>query len=61
MGPFVRIILRYGVGAVIGYQIGDQLSSDPDVVTVATIAVTALVGTVTEGAYFLARKFGWER
>lgn len=59
MGPFVRILLRYGVGAVVGYQIADQLSNDPDVVTVSTVAATALVGAVTEGFYFLARRFGW--
>lgn len=61
MGPYVRILLRYGVGAIIGYQIGDQLSNDPDVVTVATVAATALVGAATERAYYLARKLGWER
>ncbi|WP_144224135.1 hypothetical protein [Mesorhizobium amorphae] len=61
MGPYVRIILRYGVGAIIGYQVGDQLSNDPDVVTAATVAATALVGVATESAYYLARKFGWDR
>jgi len=61
MGPYVRIILRYGVGAIIGYQLGDQLSNDPDVVTAATVVATTLVGVATEGAYCLARKFDWER
>ncbi|PLP58264.1 hypothetical protein CYK37_15235 [Mesorhizobium loti] len=61
MGPYVRILLRYGVGAIIGYQVGEQLSNDPDVLTVATVAATTLVGIATEGAYYLARKFGWER
>ncbi|MBR2691874.1 MAG: hypothetical protein IKE42_28800 [Aquamicrobium sp.] len=61
MGPYVRIILRYGVGAILGYEVGDQLSNDPDVVTAATVAATALVGVATEGAYYLARRFGWER
>lgn len=60
MGPYVRIVLRYGVGAIIGYQIGEQLSNDPDVVTAATIAATALVGAATEFGYFLARRFGWK-
>ena len=44
-----------------GYQIGDQLSNDPDVVAVATVLATMLVGAATEAAYYLARKFGWER
>lgn len=59
MGPIIRIALRYGVGAVIGYQIGDQLASDPDVVAVATAGSAAVVGVATEWAYALARKWGW--
>lgn len=59
MGPYIRIILRYGVGAVIGYQVGDHLASDPDVVAVATAAAAAGVGVVTEGAYALAKRLGW--
>lgn len=59
MGPIIRIALRYGVGAVIGYQIGDQLASDPDVVAVATAGAAAVVGVTTEWAYALARKWGW--
>lgn len=59
MGPFIRIALRYGVGAVIGYQIGDQLASDPDVVAVATAGAAAIVGVATEWTYALARKWGW--
>lgn len=60
MGPYVRIFLRYGVGAVIGYQLGDQLSNDPDVVTVATVAATAAVGVATEVTYHVARRLGWK-
>lgn len=59
MGPIIRIALRYGVGAVIGYQIGDQLASDPDVVAVATAGSAAVVGVATEWVYALARKLGW--
>lgn len=59
MGPFVRIVLRYGVGAVLGYQIGAQLAADPDVIAVATAVAAAAVGVVTEGAYMLAKRLGW--
>ena len=59
MAPFIRIALRYGVGGVIGYEIGSQLASDPDVVTAVTVTTTAVVGLATEGVYFLARKLGW--
>lgn len=60
MGPFIRIILRYGVGAVIGYEVGNQLATDPDVVVVASAAGAALVGIVTEGFYYLAKRWGWK-
>lgn len=59
MGPFVRIVLRYGVGGFIGFEIGNQLASDPDVMAVSTVIATALVGLVTEGLYLLAKRFGW--
>lgn len=60
MGPFVRIVLRYGVGAILGYQIGSNLAADPDVVMVATTVASALVGLATEGFYALAKRLGWK-
>ena len=59
MGPLVRILLRYGVGGIIGYEVGARLASDADVVAVATVAATAAVGAATEGFYFLAKRWGW--
>lgn len=59
MAPFIRIALRYGVGGVIGYEIGSRLAADPDIVMAGTVIATALVGVATEGAYFLARRLGW--
>lgn len=59
MGPYVRIILRYGVGAVVGYEVGAQLAADPDVIAVSTAAAAAVVGLVTESFYALAKKWGW--
>lgn len=59
MGPIVRITLRYAVGAVIGYEFGARLASDPDIVAVATVAASALAGLATEGFYAAARRFGW--
>lgn len=59
MGPYVRIILRYGVGAVVGYEVGSQLAADPDVIAVSTAVAAAAVGLITEGFYALARKLGW--
>ena len=59
MGPYVRIAIRYGVGGIVGYEIGSQLAADPDVIAVATAAAAAVVGFATEGFYMLARKLGW--
>jgi len=59
MGPLIRIALRYGVGAIVGYEVGNQLASDPDVITVTTAATAMLVGVLTEGAYWLAKRWGW--
>lgn len=59
MAPFIRILLRYGVGGLIGFEVGSQLASDPDVLAVATVAETAIVGLVTEGFYILAKRLGW--
>lgn len=59
MGPFVRILIRYGVGAVIGYEVAANLASDPDVVAVVTVGATFAVGVATEGWYALAKRLGW--
>lgn len=59
MGPYIRIALRYGVGGIVGYEIGSQLASDPDVIAVATAATAALVGACTEAVYAMAKRWGW--
>ena len=59
MGPYVRIILRYGVGAILGMEVGEMLTADPDVVTVATAIAAGAVGAVTEIAYRIAKWRGW--
>jgi hypothetical protein len=53
--PIIRIILRYGVGAVVGMEIGGMLAGDPDVV----LLLAAGVGAATEAAYVFAKKKGW--
>lgn len=60
MGPVVRIFLRYGVGGVIGHEVGARLASDVDVVVVATVAATAGVGAATEAFYYFAKRWGWK-
>lgn len=54
-GPIARIILRYGVGAVIGMAQAELMAADPDLVTVVALAVGAFV----EGAYAIAKRKGW--
>lgn len=59
MGPFIRIALRYGVGGLVGFEVGNQLASDPDIVAVSTVVAATIVGFVTESFYALAKKYGW--
>lgn len=59
IGPIVRIALRYGVGGIIGYEVGSQLAADPDVIAVTTAAAAMIVGAATEAAYWLAKRMGW--
>lgn len=60
MGPLIRILLRYGVGAIIGYEVAHNLAADPDLVAVATVAAASIAGAVTEYFYVIAKKFGWK-
>ena len=53
--PIARILLRYGVGAVVGMKIGETLAGDPDVV----LLLAAGIGAATEAAYAFAKKKGW--
>ncbi|MHC9236985.1 hypothetical protein ACX9MO_15255 [Pseudooceanicola sp. 502str34] len=57
--PIARIILRYLVGALLGYAgfetLGPVLAADPDIV--AGLAI--LIGVVVERVYALAKRNGW--
>ena len=53
--PIIRIILRYGVGAILGAEVGGLLAGDPDVV----LFIAAGVGAATETAYAFAKRRGW--
>lgn len=61
MGPFIRIALRYGVGGIVGYEVGQNLAADPDVIAVVTVGASAVAGLITEGWYLLARRMGWSK
>ena len=55
LGPFARILLRYGIGFLAGSQIGEQLAMDQDIVT----AVAMAMGVAVEAVYVIAKRKGW--
>ena len=55
IGPFARIILRYGIGYLAGSEVGEMLAMDPD----AVLLLSLCMGAAVEGAYVLAKRRGW--
>jgi hypothetical protein len=56
----IRILLRYGAGALAGYSvlppaITDLLRDDPELAG----AIAAIIVVSVEGFYTIARKLGW--
>lgn len=54
-GAIARIVLRYGVGGIIGWQAGNMLAGDPDIVMFVALGV----GCATEAVYTYAKRKGW--
>ena len=54
-GPFARIVLRYGIGYLAGSEVGEMLAMDPDAVLVLSLGM----GAAVEGAYAMAKRYGW--
>lgn len=52
--PFVRLLLRYGAGVILGLEAGDILAGDPDVV----LAVAMAMSIIAERAYAIAKRKG---
>jgi len=52
--PIARIIIRYGVGLLIGAAQADVLAADADVVTLVALAI----GAAVELAYTIAKRKG---
>lgn len=64
MSAYIRILLRYAVGAlvikgVLSADLGDLIAGDPNIVAFVEIAVGAIIATVVERYYVLAKKHGW--
>jgi len=55
IGPFARIFLRYGIGYLAGSEVGEMLAMDPDAVLLLSLGM----GAAVEGAYALAKRYGW--
>jgi len=52
--PIARIVLRYGVGFVIGSEAGAALALDQDVVVILALGI----GAAVEAAYSFAKSRG---
>lgn len=52
--PFVRIVLRYGAGVILGLEAGNILAGDPDLV----LAVAMALSLIAERAYAIAKREG---
>lgn len=60
IGPLTRILARYVASALVTYGFiaaPDAAVMEPDL----AILIGVAVGAVAEGAYALARRFGWAK
>jgi len=53
--PIARILIRYGVGVVVGVDAASIAAGDPDLVSI----VALVIGAATEVAYTYAKRKGW--
>jgi len=53
--PIARILIRYGVGLVLGAHAADIAAGNPDLVTV----IAGAVGAANEAIYTVAKRKGW--
>ena len=61
-----RIALRYAAGALVvkgllPEETGSQLAADADVLNLIEIGLGLALAAVSEGWYFLSRRFGWAK
>jgi hypothetical protein len=54
-GPLARIVIRYGVGIVLGANAANIAVGNPDLVTV----VAGALGAANEAVYTIAKRKGW--
>ena len=53
--PIARIVIRYAVGLIVGADTAGILAADPDVITMAAVAI----GGAVEVLYVMAKRKGW--
>ena len=53
--PIARILIRYAVGLIVGDDMAGILAADPDVITIAAVAI----GAAVEVLYAIAKRKGW--
>jgi len=53
--PIARIVIRYAVGLIIGADAAGVMAADPDMITMAAMAI----GAAVEGVYAIAKRNGW--
>lgn len=53
--PIARILIRYAVGLIVGADTAGILAADPDVITMAAVAI----GAAVEVVYAIAKRKGW--
>lgn len=53
--PIARIVIRYVVGLIVGADTAGILAADPDVITMAAVAI----GGAVEVMYAIAKRKGW--
>ena len=56
--PATRIAVRYLAGALVGQAGADVVLADPDLMTLATALVGAVLGVVVEWLYRRAKRTG---
>ena len=64
-GPIARVLVRYVSGALVmkgllDAGVGKQIASDPDLVALVQTGLGLLMSAVTEGFYWLAKRYGWK-
>ena len=63
LAPIVRILLRWLGGILVarGWTADASTFADPELVQVACYGLAAACAALSEGWYWLARRYGWSK